>query len=175
MNTSRSALQALTRKTLEDENRRYTGRGGISEETRGLGFLPAYLDSATGNIHLSRFADGRRAPIHLLEGLPEQLVLRREASGKVVAVKDSVSAGFVREGRIYTREQAAMAMMRDATFAFVPQTLRQLGIRCAFSPSHSCNRPRGGAVAGLLAPRCWKLCRPIRFPAQRIGSCSRRK
>lgn len=61
MNTSRSAPQALTRKTLEDENRRYTGRGGISEENRGLGFLPAYLDSATGNIHLSRFADGRRA------------------------------------------------------------------------------------------------------------------
>ena len=32
MNTSRSALPALTRKTLEDENRRYMGRGGISEE-----------------------------------------------------------------------------------------------------------------------------------------------
>jgi len=87
MNTSRSALPALTRKTLEDENRRYQGRGGISEETRGLGFLPAYLDSATASIHLSYFRDGRRAPIHLLDGLPEQLVLRRDASGKVIALK----------------------------------------------------------------------------------------
>ncbi len=80
MNKSRSALPALTRKTLEDENRRYTGRGGVSAENRGLGFLPAYRDSATGNIHLSRFADGRRAPIHLLEGLSKQLALRRAAS-----------------------------------------------------------------------------------------------
>ncbi len=111
MNTSRSALPALTRKTLEDENRRYQGCGGISEETRGLGFLPAYLDSATGSIHLSRFADGRRAPIHLLDGLREKLVLRREVSGKVVALKGSVSAGFVREGRFHTREQAAQAMV----------------------------------------------------------------
>ena len=114
MNASCLALQALTRKTLAEENRHYTGRGGISEENRGLGFLPAYRDSATGNIHLSRFADGRRAPIHLLDGLPEQLALRRDASGKVIALKGSVSAGFVREGRFYTREQAAMAMMREA-------------------------------------------------------------
>ncbi|MFH0342761.1 MAG: hypothetical protein ACHBNF_11655 [Chromatiales bacterium] len=114
MNKSRSALPTLTCKTLEDENRRYTGRGGISEENRGLGFLPAYRDSATGSVHLSRFADGCRAPVHLLDGLPEQLVLRREASGKIIALKGSVSAGFVREGRFYTREQAAMAMMREA-------------------------------------------------------------
>ena len=49
---------------------------------------------ATGSIHLLRFADGRRAPIHLLDGLPKRLALRR--------------------GRFYTREQAAMAMMRDS-------------------------------------------------------------
>ncbi len=124
MNRNRSALQALTRKTLEDENRRYTGRGGISEENRGLGFLPAYRDSATGNIHLSRFADGRRAPIHLLDGLPEQLALRREASGKVIALKGSVSAGFVREDRFYTREQAARAMMRQARDGNSPSSAR---------------------------------------------------
>ncbi|MFH0341777.1 MAG: hypothetical protein ACHBNF_06515 [Chromatiales bacterium] len=87
MNTSGSALPALTHKTLEDENRRYTGRGGISAENRSLGFLPAYRDSATGHIHLSRFADGRRAPIHLLEALPKRLTLRRDASGKVIALK----------------------------------------------------------------------------------------
>ncbi|MCI0401431.1 MAG: hypothetical protein L0Z68_09085 [Gammaproteobacteria bacterium] len=55
MNTIPLALHGLTRKTLEDENRRYTGRGGISAENRGLGFFPAYRDSAT------RFADARRA------------------------------------------------------------------------------------------------------------------
>lgn len=46
MDTSAWALQALTRKTLAEENRRYQGRGGISEETRGLGFRPAYLEAS---------------------------------------------------------------------------------------------------------------------------------
>jgi len=152
MNTSRSALQVLTRKTLEDGNRRYTGRGGISEENRGLGFLLAYRDSATGSIHLSRFANGRRAPIHLLDGLPEQLALRREASGKVIALKGSVNAGFVREGRFYTREQAARAMMREARAS--PSSRRPFDSAasvggCAFSSSHSCNRPRGGRWQGF--------------------------
>lgn len=124
MKKSRSALQTLTRKTLEDENRHYTGCGGISPENRGLGFLPAYLDSATGSIHLSRFSNGRRAPIHLLEGLPEQLVLRRDASSKVIAAKSSVSTCFVRQGRFYTREQAAMAMMREARDGKSPSSSR---------------------------------------------------
>jgi|GEM_PF-464593 len=135
MNKSRSALQALTRKTLEDENRRYTGRGGISEENRGLGFLPAYLDSATGSIHLSCFRDGRRAPIHLLEGLPKRLVLRRDASGKVIALKGSVSAGFVREGEFYTREQAVRAMMREARDGNSPSLPRP--VQASPSPSRA--------------------------------------
>ena len=131
MNTSRSALQVLTRKTLEDGNRRYTGRGGIGEENRGLGFLPAYLDSATGSIYLSCFPDGRRAPIHLLDG-PKRLALRRDASGKVIAVKGSVSAGFVREGRFYTREQAVRAMMREARDGTSPRP-----VQASLSPSRA--------------------------------------
>ena len=135
MNTSHSALPALTRKTLEDENRRYMGCGGISEENRGLGFLPAYRDSATGSIHLSRFANGRRAPIHLLDGLPERLVLRREDSGKVIALKDSVSTGFVREGRFYTREQAARATMREARDGNSPSS--PTPVQASLSPSRA--------------------------------------
>ncbi|MGH8656038.1 MAG: hypothetical protein ACREYE_29390 [Gammaproteobacteria bacterium] len=60
----------------------------------------------------------------MLEGLPEQLALRRDASGKVIALKGSVSAGFVRESRFYTREQAAMAMMREARDENSPSSAR---------------------------------------------------
>lgn len=111
MNTSPCRTQALTRKTLAEENCRFTGCGGISVENFHRGFVPAYLDTVTGSIHLSRFADGRCAPIHLLEGLPEGLVLRRDACGKVIAVKPSVNSGFLRGGQFYTREQAARAVM----------------------------------------------------------------
>jgi hypothetical protein len=58
-------------------------------------------------VYLSRFADGRVAPVHLLDGLPAEVVVSRYPSGRVAAVSASVVAGFVRGGQFYTREQAA--------------------------------------------------------------------
>lgn len=52
-------------------------------------------------------ADGRPAPMHLLEGLPPAVVTARDATGRVIALKSTVLAGFVRAERFYTREQAA--------------------------------------------------------------------
>ncbi len=97
-------------RTLREENAVYAGTGGRSEENRRLGFRPAYFDFDTQAIHLSRFADGRLAPIHVLDGLPNELVVDRTASGRVVRVKPSVIAGFVRGGFFYTRAAAARAM-----------------------------------------------------------------
>lgn len=94
------------------ENVRFAGSGGVSQEGRRYAFVPAFLDSGTGEVYLSRFADGRLAPIHLLDGLPERLVVARTAR-RVTAVKGSVIAGFVRDRRFYTREQAALAASRE--------------------------------------------------------------
>jgi hypothetical protein len=49
------------------------------------------------------------APIHLLSGLPPEWVVTRDAAGGVSAVKPSIVAGFLRDGRFYTREEAARA------------------------------------------------------------------
>ncbi len=106
-------LQAYTPARLESENQCYKGSGGISQENHRHRFLPAFLDTATGRVYLSRHPDGRRAPIHLLDGLPERLILQRTASGKVIAVKSSVTSGFLRDRRFYTREQAARAISRQ--------------------------------------------------------------
>lgn len=46
-------------------------------------------------------------PFHLLEGLPNELVLTRCPNGGVATVKAAVVSGFVRHGRFYTREEAA--------------------------------------------------------------------
>lgn len=107
-------LQAdlLTRETLEDQNRVFKGTGGISDRNRSLGFMPAFQDTHTGTVYLSRFADGRVAPMHLLDGLPNEVVLRRTTGGRVRAVKASLAAGFISSGRFYTREQAARAVMQ---------------------------------------------------------------
>ncbi|MFO1349171.1 MAG: hypothetical protein U1F68_00230 [Gammaproteobacteria bacterium] len=101
----------MTPHRLIEQNQRFQGRGGVSAENRDAGFRPAFIDTATGAIYLSRFADGRPAPMHLLDGLPPELVIARFPSGRVAAAKDSVVAGFVRAGRFYTRDQAAAAML----------------------------------------------------------------
>lgn len=61
-------------------------------------------------VALSCFGDGRPAPIHVLDGMPEDWVEQRSLQGRVLSVKRSVVAGFVRDGEFYTREDAAEAL-----------------------------------------------------------------
>ena len=95
---------------LSQQNRRFKGTGGVSQENRSCGFVPAFFDSSTGTVYRSCFADGRPAPMHLLDGLPAELAVERSTSGRTIAVKACVQAGFMREGKFYTREQAAEAL-----------------------------------------------------------------
>jgi hypothetical protein len=103
--------QLTTNETLRKENLAFVGTGGVSAENRSSGFLPAFYDLETERAELSRFADGRPAPMHLLEGMPAEWVARRDSSGGIIALKVSVIAGFVRNGYFYTREQAARATL----------------------------------------------------------------
>ena len=96
----------MTAQVLERENSAFLGSGGISDENRSLGFRPAFLNTLTKEIYLSRFADGSPAPFHLLDGLPDEVILSRNAGGAVSA-KDSVISGFVLDGRFYSRADAA--------------------------------------------------------------------
>jgi hypothetical protein len=45
-----------------------------------------------------------------LDGLPEDWTIGRDKGGQVVAMKDSVISGFMRQGRFYTRAQAVQAL-----------------------------------------------------------------
>ena len=62
-------------------------------------------DRDTDKIYRACFASGLPAPVHLLDGLPDELVVARDAAGRVVAVKQSMIAGFVKEGVFYTRDE----------------------------------------------------------------------
>ena len=99
--------QPLTTSVLRQQNLAFQGTGGVSAGNRSQGFVPAFLDTETGMIHLARYADGRPAPLHLLDGLPQELVVNRDAAGRCVAASRSLIAGFVQAGLFYTREQAA--------------------------------------------------------------------
>ena len=97
----------LSQAVLEYENSRYRGSGARSQENQSVGFRPAFRDAETGIVYTSRFSDGRPASFHLLDGLPDEVVLARNPSGRVEAVKQSVVSGFVRERRFFTRDEAA--------------------------------------------------------------------
>ena len=88
----------------------YRGTAGCSEGNEGLGFRPAFLDADTGIVYCSRALDGNPAPVHLLDGLPDDVVVSRSESGQVTAVKGSLVSGFVRFGTFYTRDEAAAAV-----------------------------------------------------------------
>lgn len=92
--------------TLLEENQAYQQSPGISQNNRSMGFVPAFYDTDTGTSYLSRFANGRAAPVHVLDGLPDSLIVSRCADGTVRSVKASVISGFLYAGAFYTREQA---------------------------------------------------------------------
>lgn len=97
----------LTRNRIRRENLAFAGTGGVSPENRCRRFEPAFRDEDTGRVELSRYADGAPAPMHLIDGLPAEWICCRDPRGRPAALKSSIVAGFVRDGRFYTREQAA--------------------------------------------------------------------
>jgi hypothetical protein len=102
--------QQMCEQLLLQENVAFEGTGGRSEENNRHGFRPAFFDFQTETIYPSRFADGRPAPFHMLDGLPEEVVVGRSEAGRVTVVKATVISGFVLDGRFYTREAAARAV-----------------------------------------------------------------
>ena len=110
LTTDNSETRILSLAELRLENHRFADTGGISEVAREYGFVPAFQDTHTGVAEISRYGDGTAAPFHLLDGLPEDWTVEKQKDGKVVSVKASVVAGFIRQNRFYTREQAAKAV-----------------------------------------------------------------
>ncbi len=74
-----------------------------------LGFLPAFLDFQSQRIYPSRFVDGRIGEVHAIDGLPDELVADRSLSGRVIRLKSTVIAGYVRRGFFYTCAAATRA------------------------------------------------------------------
>lgn len=103
-------MEQLTRKTLKEQNHKLSHTAGVSRHNRTRGYLPGFLDKETGSVYPSCKADGSPATIHVMDGLPENLIMTRSASGRAAAVKRTVIAGFIKEGHFYTREQVANAL-----------------------------------------------------------------
>lgn len=85
------------------------GMHGVHTAT--FGFMPAFRDVVTGETHLSTNADGSLAPIHLLDGIPDEWVVERNAQGLAVALRETIIPGYVRSGRFFTHGQLQAGLL----------------------------------------------------------------
>jgi hypothetical protein len=113
----RCYMLTLSKRYLELEHAAHRGTGGVSTENRHLGFVPAFMDSRTGKVYGCTFADGRPAPFHVLDGLPDELVVARDRYGRPSQVVGTVISGFTLDNRFYTREQAAAQVSRSEAYS----------------------------------------------------------
>jgi hypothetical protein len=121
MKTNRARISMQSPARLTGQNTE-NAIAGAADTARRLGFRPAFLDCATMRIHPSRFFDGRPAPYHCLDGLPDEAVLLRLPSGRVVHAK-VLTYGFERGGFFYTRTATSRACEEWA--AAVPGSLER--------------------------------------------------
>lgn len=105
--------RVMTKQRLERENLAFRYSGGVSQENRCSGFVPAFRDTETGTVYASLRACGSPAPFHCLDGLPAPVILGRDPISGALRVKATVEAGFVRDGVFYTRDQAADCVSRE--------------------------------------------------------------
>lgn len=89
------------------ESEPYNGTCGESVVACQHKFLPAFCNREDGRIELARLPNGKPAPMHLIAKLPKVWAARCDGKGNVLELIDSIVAGFVKNGRFYTREEAA--------------------------------------------------------------------
>lgn len=94
---------------LATENNIYAGTGGVSENNSEYGFFPAFRNTDTEEVCLSRSADGQIATVHRLDGLPADWFSLNAEDG-TLTLKASIESGFVRQGLFYSRQEAANAV-----------------------------------------------------------------
>ena len=99
----------MNEQTLRHQNLAFAGTNGISQNNCTLRFVPAFRDEDTGRVEIARFENGKPAPAHLIVGLPQEWAVAFTDDGSILAIKPSITAGFVRDSEFFTREEAAEA------------------------------------------------------------------
>lgn len=97
----------MNNKTLRFENLAFGGTNGVSQNNASAGFAPAFLNSKSGRIVISRTKGGCPAPIHLIDWLPEEWAESTREDGSIEKLIPEIVSGFSRNGRFYTREETA--------------------------------------------------------------------
>ncbi|WP_250657739.1 hypothetical protein [Alkalimarinus coralli] len=105
-----ATVSNLCCKRLSDENKLFAGTLGLSQNNAEYGFCPAFRNEKTKQVLLSRTANGKVSPVHLLEGLPQNWFFPNTQDDQARVLLDEITSGFVRQGIFYTREETINAI-----------------------------------------------------------------
>lgn len=99
----------LSELSLREENALHAYTLGIGANRSELGVVPGYLNCVAGKRTIARFADGQGAPVHVLDGLPDDWIAERDCHGRPVRTHPGIVASFSHGGPFLTRDEAAEA------------------------------------------------------------------
>ncbi len=68
----------------------------VDAESALVGFMPAFRNTSSGEVHLSRNADGELSLDHTFYHLPAEWVREIDTNGDSIALLPSIEAGFWR-------------------------------------------------------------------------------
>ncbi|WP_019626572.1 hypothetical protein [Thioalkalivibrio sp. ALJT] len=66
------------------------------------GWIPAFRDRKTGEVHASHLENGRLACTHILDTIPPHWVAERDPQGRPGALISDIQAGYLRGDRFFT-------------------------------------------------------------------------
>lgn len=69
-------------------------------------FIPAFYDALSHTVFLSCYKSGQLAPIHVLEGIPDNIIKNRTLTNNRGESKNSLIIGFIFKNKFLTRKQA---------------------------------------------------------------------
>ncbi|MDH5484236.1 MAG: hypothetical protein OEY43_03280 [Gammaproteobacteria bacterium] len=103
----------LSHTQLVEQRGAYEQLGGAVFREASFGFMPAFMDLNTSEVHLSSYDDGMPSVVHILDGLPGYWVAEWGRDGRAVSLKPGVIAGYMRSGVFYTLNEI-MNDLKDA-------------------------------------------------------------
>lgn len=95
----------MTSSDVLEQRRLYSEMPGVNFASLCYGYTPAFRDEETGETHLSLNDDGSVAVIHVIDNLPFEWIEEWDPQGHAVALKGSVTPGFLRGESFYTLTQ----------------------------------------------------------------------
>ena len=103
----------MSQRQVERQQGAYAQLGGAVFRDASFGFMPAFKNLNTDEVHLCAHPSGELSVVHMLDSLPAYWVDEWGADGRPVNLKSGVIAGFMRFGEFYTLSEITH-LLRDA-------------------------------------------------------------